>query len=93
MGAEAGAAAAAAAITEATKASGGIVKLEPVEFLKVLSRAAEPLVVTAHGGIFRDDYQYLVSYKGLAFFTKSAEVLELPAGVETVMAEKIWAPG
>ena len=51
-----------------------------------------PLVGIAHGGIFRDDYQYLVSYKGLAFFTKSAEVLELPAGVEAVMAEKIWAP-
>ena len=93
MGAAGGAAAAAAAIAEATKASGVIVKLEPVEFLKVLSRVVEPLVVTAHGGVFTDNFQYLVSYKGLAFFTKSAEVLELPAGVETVVAEKIWIPG
>ena len=54
---------------------------------------ARPLVGIAHGGIFRDDYQYLVSYKGLAFFTKSQEVLELPADVETVLAEKIWIPG
>jgi len=93
MGAAGGAAAAAAAIAEATKASGVIVKLEPVEFLKVLSRVVEPLVVTAQGGLFTNNFQYLVSYKGLAFFTKSEEVLELPAGVETVVAEKIWIPG
>ncbi|MBY0508106.1 MAG: hypothetical protein K2X03_29605 [Bryobacteraceae bacterium] len=89
----AGAAAAAAAIAQATKASGVIVNLQPAEFLKVLSRVAEPLVVTAHGGLFTENFQYLVSYKGLAFFTKSNEVLELPAGVETVLAEKIWIPG
>lgn len=87
------AAAAAAAIAEATKASGVIVKLEPVEFMKVLSRVAEPMVVIARGGLFTENFQYLVSYKGLAFFTKSEDMLELPAGAETVTAEKIWIPG
>ena len=51
------------------------------------------MVVIAHGGLFTENFQYLVSYKGLAFFTKSEEVLELPADVETVLAEKIWIPG
>lgn len=88
----AGGAAAAAAVAQATKASGVIVRLEPEEFLKVLSRVPEPLVVTAHGGFFTENFQYLVSYKGLAFFTTSDETLELPAGVETVVAEKIWIP-
>jgi hypothetical protein len=62
-----------AAIAQAIKASGVLVRVEPTEFLKILSRQEEPLVVVAHGGIFRSSWQYLTSYKGLAFFTKSGE--------------------
>lgn len=89
----AAAGAAAAAIAEATRASGVIVKLEPGEFLKVLRLAADPLVVIAKGGVFTENHQYLFSFKGLAFFTKSDDPLTLPAGVQTILAEKIWIPG
>ena len=46
-------AAQAAAIAQAIKASGVIERLEPAEFLKILGRQDEPLVVQAHGGFFR----------------------------------------
>ena len=92
MAAGAGAAAAAAAIANAVKASGTIVQVHSEEFLKVLARASQPLVVTASGGLFKTHYQYLTSYKGLAFFTQADEPLVLPAGVEVVAAEKIWIP-
>jgi len=87
-----GAAAAGAAIAQAIKASGVIVKVAPVDFLLILERQQQPLVVHAHGGIFRTNYQYLSSYKGLAFFTTSPDTLVLPSGCEVVQADKIWVP-
>ena len=88
-----GAAAAAAAIAQAIKASGVLVRLEPAEFQKILGRVPEPLVVAATGGLFTKNYQYLVGYKGLAFYTKSREPLQLPADGEVIAANSIWIPG
>jgi hypothetical protein len=88
-----GAAAAAAAMAQAIKASGAIVQVAPEEFLRVLQRAKEPVVVQATGGFFSTAYQYLTSYKGLAFYTKSPEPLILPGSCEVFAARKIWIPG
>ena len=92
MAAGAGAAAAAAAIANAVKASGAIVQVEPDDFLRILARAENPLVVTAEGGFFKTKYQYLTSYKGLDFYAQSEEQLVLPSGVELIAAGKIWIP-
>lgn len=86
------AAAAAAAVAKAVKASGTLVKVEPEEFRKVLERNPEGLVVTAEAGVFGTKYQYLTSYKGLAFFTSTKRALQLPGTAEVVQAEKIWMP-
>ncbi len=92
-GAGAGAAAAAAAaIANAVKASGAIVQVEPEDFLKILARAKDPLVVTAEGGFFSAKHQYLASYKGLDFYCKSDEPLPMPDGTELIHAGKIWIP-
>jgi len=88
-----GASAAAAAIAQAIKASGILVRVAPDEFAKILYRAKEPLLVVAEGGLFRTNYQYLVGYKGLAFYTKSDAPLNLPGGAELVKASRIWVPG
>ena len=92
MAAGAGAAAAAAAIANAVKASGAIVQVESEDFLKILARSNNPLVVTAEGGFFKTSYQYLTSYKGLDFYCESHEVLSIPAGTELIPAGKIWIP-
>jgi hypothetical protein len=89
----AAAGAAAAAIAQAIKASGAIVNVEPEDFLRILQRTQAPLVIHAIGGIFSTNYQYLTSYKGLAFFTKSSDPLDLPNGSEVVLAKRIWIPG
>lgn len=91
--AAAAAAAGAAAIANAVKASGVIVRVNPGDFLSIVKRAESPLVVHAQGGFVGINYQYLMGYKGLAFFTKSSRAIELPEGVELVKAEKIWIPG
>ena len=95
MGAAAGAAAgsAAAAVANAIKASGVIVRIESEEFMRLLRRADNPLVVYHEGGLFSSKYQYLMSYKGFAFYTKTREPLLLPSGVEVVTANTIWIPG
>ena len=89
----AGAAAArAAAIARAIKASGSIVSVEPDDFLSIVSKSERPLVVMATGGFITKNYQYLTSYKGLAFFTKSQVPLNLPGDIELIAADKIWIP-
>jgi len=86
------AALAAAAVADAIKASGVLVRVEPEEFAKILARTKDPLIVIAEGGVFGKNYQYLMSYKGLAFFTKSNTPLELPGGAEVVTADHISIP-
>jgi len=87
-----GAAAAAAAIANAVKASGLVVRVEPVDFFAILKRAEEPVVVIGKGGYFRKHFQYLTSYKGLGFFTKSETALVLPPHVEIIAAKSISFP-
>ena len=93
MNGGAAAAAAAAAIARAIKASGAIVRVEPGEFVKLLNRNPNGLVVHAPGGFLRGGEAYLMSYKGLAFYTRSKEAFMLPATVEVIEARQIWIPG
>lgn len=99
MGAAAGgaggaaAAAGAAAIAQAIKASGAIVSVEPNDFETILDRSEAPLVVCAKGGFLSAKYQYLTSYKGLIFFTKSNVPMSLKPTAEIIEAKRIWIPG
>jgi hypothetical protein len=86
------AAAHAAAIAQAIKASGVLVRLEPDAFLRILSFQDDPLVVRARGGVFRAHWRYLTSYKGLGFFAKSPEPLPLSGRAQVIDARKIWVP-
>ena len=86
------AAAAAAAFANAIKASGVIVEVSSDAFQTVLAKTDHPLVIYAEGGFFSTSHQYLVSYKGFVFLTKSSEPISLPADAETISAEKIWVP-
>ena len=87
------AAAAAAAVAQAIRASGAIVQVPPEQFLRILARTEQPLVVHATGGFFTTNYQYLSSYKGLIFYAKAPYPLDLPADAELITAKKIWVPG
>jgi hypothetical protein len=81
-----------AAIANAIKATGVVVRLEPGDWLAILKRTDNPLVVVAEGGMFRPKYQYLTSYRGLAFFTKSPQALVLPGRAEVVTAKSMSIP-
>jgi hypothetical protein len=83
----------AAAMAHALKASGALVRVEPQEFQKILSRQEEPLVVRAAGGLFKSKFQYLTSFKGLVFYTRSSEEIMLSGRALLVAADSIWIPG
>jgi len=90
----AGAAGAAAAMAEAIKASGAIVRVEPAVFLRLLGQTKQPLVVVARGGVLKwKNFQYLTSYKGLIFYAKSSASLNLPGDCEVIHAQGMWMPG
>ncbi len=76
----------------AIKAAGAIVTMSPEEFMKVLNRIESPFIIVTIGGVFKKNYQYLIGYKGLVFFTKSPEKLPLPTDSELIMADYIWVP-
>ncbi len=89
----AGAVVAIAAIAQAIRASGVLVRVSPEDFQKILRKAEQPLVIQAKSSSFFSlRNQYLTSYKGFAFFTKSAIEIVLPAETETILAKKIWIP-
>ena len=83
---------AAAAIAAAKRASGVVVGVTPENFSKIVARTERPLVVHATGGVFSTNYQYLATYRGLAFYTKSRQPVRLPFGAELITAESIWIP-
>jgi hypothetical protein len=86
-------AAVAVAIANAIKASGVVVRLDSANFQTILRKIENPLVIYAEGGMFKSNYQYLISYRGFAFFTKSPTPLLLPTGAETIVTKGIWIPG
>ena len=86
------AAARAAAIAQAIKASGVVVRVEPADFQRILNQQDEPIVVCARGGFFRTHWRYLTTYKGLAFFTMSPDLLPLPGRAQLIDARAIWVP-
>jgi hypothetical protein len=86
------AAAHAAAVANAIKASGVVVRVDAGDFLAVLKRVDEPLVVVSYGGVFRKYHKYLTSYKGLAFFMKSTSPIVLPPRTEVISAGAISIP-
>jgi hypothetical protein len=91
MSAAAGAAIA-AAIANAIKASGVVVRVEPEDFARIVNRTEKPMVIYSKGGLFTTKHQYLVSYKGFAFYTKTSSEIVLSSSVEVVNARSIWIP-
>ena len=87
------AAAHAAMIAQAIKASGVLVRVEPDEFQRLASQQSDALVVRARGGVFKKYWRYLMGYKGLAFITDAPDPLPLPGRAQVLDAKQIWIPG
>ncbi len=89
----AGGGAAAAAVANAIKASGSIVRVETSDFQRILEKQDNPLVVVSNEWAFGRWYKYLTTYKGLTFFAKATEPIHISSTCEIIEAKKIWIPG
>ena len=87
-----GAAAAQAAIHNAIKASGAIVKIEPKDFRNLIAKMDSGLVIEKEGGSFLTLYKYSTSYKGFIFYCKSKNPITIPARLEKMNARMMWVP-
>lgn len=87
-----GGAAAAAAIANAIKASGAIVRLKEEDFIKVISRSDNPVIIVSRGGFMRKDFDYLTAYKGFIFYVRTKNEINLPGDSEIISAQQIWIP-
>jgi len=77
----------------AIKASGVLISVSIGDFLAILAKNRDGLVVVAPPcGFFNKQFRYLASHKGLVFYTHSSSELKLPDGLEVVHAGKIWIP-
>ena len=85
-------AAAIAVIANAIKASGVVVRVGVEDFTNIPRRVEKPLVIYNKGGFFTTKHQYLVSYKGFAFFTKTSTQLDLPKFLEVIIVKSVWIP-
>jgi hypothetical protein len=65
-----------------------VVFLGREEFIDVLKRQGDPLVVCNLRGTLRNSYTYLTRYKGLVFAHRSREPIPLE-GYELINAEEI----
>ena len=81
-----------ATIANAIKACGTLVRVEPQEFLKIVIKQDQPLIVRTSPGLFSNSTKYLTSYKGLAFHCKSQTELNLPHKAELINAKKFSIP-
>lgn len=92
--ATAGAAAAAAQMTYAVASAGGMVRVEPDVFLTLLDRSENPLVVYSSMWVLfiGRQHQYLTTYRGLTFVTRSPEPLILSKAVELIEAKSMFLP-
>jgi len=78
--------------SNAVKACGGLVKVEPGKFQDIAYKVENGLVVFGKAGLFKNKFRYLTGYKGLVFHTVSEIELEFGDNVELMFAKKISMP-
>ena len=78
--------------SNAIKACGGLVKVEPEKFQEIVYKVEDGLVIFGKAGFFKSKFRYLIGYKGLVFHTVSEVELEFGDNVELMLAKKISMP-
>ncbi|MEM7554368.1 MAG: hypothetical protein AAF378_09755 [Cyanobacteria bacterium P01_A01_bin.84] len=71
------------------KGTGVRVKCE--DFMSILSKSEEPLVIFTAEGLFTKIYKYVTAYKGFVFFTESLNKLHFDSKIEIIHALSLSA--
>jgi hypothetical protein len=79
-------------VSNAIKACGSLVQVDPLKFHNLVESQEAPIVIFAKPGVFSSKIKYLTSYKGLAFHCKTHIALSFSDKVEMVHARKVSIP-
>ncbi len=83
----------AAAMAQAVKAMGAIVKVEEPAFHKILAQSEQPLVLVAPpGGFLQKFYRYATSFRGFVFFMDSKQPVMFGRMLDIVEVKYIAIP-
>ncbi|MEA5513681.1 hypothetical protein [Nodularia sp. UHCC 0506] len=69
------------------RGTGVCVKLE--DFLSILSKMEQPLVIITSEGYFTKIYKYVTAYKGFVFFAESLDKLDFGSNIEVIYAQNL----
>ncbi|WP_414529912.1 hypothetical protein [Nodularia chucula] len=69
------------------RGTGVFVKLE--DFLSILAKIEQPLVIITSEGYFTKIYKYVTAYKGFVFFAESLDKLEFGSNIEVIYAQSL----
>lgn len=78
-------------LKQLTAMYGTLIRVDPQTFLSIIEYNTEPLILVATSSILRRK-QYLTTYKGVAFVTKSSQPLDLPAHAEIIPVRRLVIP-
>jgi hypothetical protein len=81
-----------AAMIQAIRASGAIVRVEARDFDRIVRSAGDALVIRARPSAFSRKYHYMTSYRGFIFYTRTREQLQFASSVEVIEAKTVYAP-
>ncbi|MEI7845112.1 MAG: hypothetical protein WCK35_04825 [Chloroflexota bacterium] len=77
----------------AITSTGAIVQVGVDVFQDILSREEVPIIVMCLAkSFFGSQYRYLISYKGLYFYTEAKTALQLPEKIEIINSSQMWMP-
>ena len=79
-----------AVTARAMRAFGMLVRVNPEDFMTILSKNEKPLVVFTEKKFIVSSYHYLTSYKGFIFYTKTKSPMQLTSNVELIQAKSMW---
>lgn len=65
------------------------VRVKSEDFLNILSKSQDPLVIFTAEGFFTKIYKYVTTYKGFVFFTESLDRFEFSSDIEVIQAQSI----
>jgi hypothetical protein len=65
------------------------VRLKLEDFMSIISKSEEPLVIVTCEGFFTKLYKYVTAYKGFVFFTESLDRLDFSSNTEVIQAQSI----
>lgn len=74
------------------KMNGVFARITPEDFQNLMSRNEGLMIVASKAGLFKNQYQYLTSYKGLIFYCKGSEKLSVPGKHESIYSESVTLP-